>query len=299
MRKILVAVAALGLLLVACASENPTVSSPSAGASAASAADCAKNVTTYVNAGKLTVGTDNPAYPPWFAGDNTKGTNWKINNPATGEGFESAVAYAVAGKLGFSSAQAQWVEVPFGQSFKPGPKDFDFDINQISYKSTRAEAVDFSQSYYDANQSLVAIKGTAITNATTLSELKQYKFGTQIGTTGYDYIANNIQPTQDMAVFDTTNDAITALKNGQIDGIVVDLPSAFFMTAVQIPNGVIVGQFPTVGQQEYFGMVFQKGSSLVGCVNMALDELKADGTLQTIQEKWLSQVVNVPVFSAS
>jgi len=297
MRKVLIGIAAFGLLLAACAESSEETSSPSA--SGSTAAECAKSVTTYVGSGVLTVGTDNPAYPPWYAGGHTTDTNWKINNPATGKGFESAVAYAVADKLGFATDQVQWVEVPFNKSFAPGPKDFDFDINQISYKPTRAEAVDFSDSYYDANQALVALKGAPITGASTLTDLKQYKLGAQIGTTSYDYIANNIQPTQDPGIYDSNNDAITALRNGQIDGIVVDLPSAFFITAVQIPDGVIVGQFPTIGQQEYFGMVFQRGNSLVTCVNQALEELKADGTLAGIQDKWLSQVVNVPVFSTS
>jgi polar amino acid transport system substrate-binding protein len=300
MRRILITVAALGLLLAACASESPTVSSPSPSARATSAAECAQTVTTYVNAGKLTVGTDNPAYPPWFAGDDTKGTNWKINNPATGEGFESAVAYAVAGKLGFSADRVQWVEVPFNQSFAPGPKSFDFDINQISYTPKRAQAVDFSESYYDVNPALVALKGTPITEATTLSQLKDYSLASQIGTTDYDYIVNVIEPNKEAGAYNSLADAVQALKSGNVDGLVVDLPTAFYITAVQIPGGVIVGQFPPAGgEQEYFAMAFEKGDPLVECVNMALDELKGDGTLQQIQDRWLSSEVSVPVFQAS
>jgi polar amino acid transport system substrate-binding protein len=188
-----------------------------------------------------------------------------------------------------------WVEVPFNQSFKPGPKDFDLDINQISYRRQRDQAVDFSDSYYDVNQALVAVRGTPISDAATLQDLKAYRLGAPIGTTSYDYIVNNIQPDQDPGVYDTLNDSISALKNGQIDGVVVDLPTAFYITAVQVPHGVIVGQFPTVGQQEYFGMVFEDGSPLVGCVNQALDELKADGTLQAIQQEWLADKAQAPV----
>jgi len=301
MRKVLIAVAAFGLLLAACAGENPVITSTggtTVPASPATAADCAKGSNIpYVNAGTLTIGTDNPAYPPWYAGGGTAGTDWKINNPATGKGFESAVAYAVAGKLGFTPDGVQWVEVPFGQSYKPGPKDFDFDINQISYTPKRAQAVDFSESYYDVNSALVGIEGTPITSASSVADLKGYTLATQIGTTQYDYIVNVIQPSKEPGAFDKLIDSIVALKNGQVDGIVVDLPTAFYITAVQIPNGVIVGQFPTVGQPEYFAMAFQKGNPLVACVNQALEELRSAGTLQAIQEKWLSSAVDVPVFS--
>jgi polar amino acid transport system substrate-binding protein len=308
MRKVLVAVAAFGLLLAACAKSSTTTqtTSPPAGGSTetsaapATAADCAKGVTSYVSPGALTIGTDNPAYPPWYAGDDTAGTNWKINNPATGKGFESAVAYAVAEKLGFSADQVQWVEVPFNQSFAPGPKSFDFDINQISYTPKRAQAVDFSESYYDVNPALVALKGTPITQATTLSDLKDFSLASQIGTTDYDYIVNVIKPNKEAGAYNSLADAVQALKSGSVDGIVVDLPTAFYITAVQIPNGVIVGQFPPAGgQQEYFAMAFAKGNPLVQCVNMALEELKSDGTLQSIQDRWLSSKVSVPVFSTS
>lgn len=305
MRKLLATVAVFGLLLAACAKSSEPTGSPSAAGSEsptgvpATAADCAKGVTSFVNAGTLTIGTDNPAYPPWYAGGGTQGTNWKINNPASGKGFESAVAYAVAGKLGFSNNQVQWVEVPFNQSFAPGPKSFDFDINQISYTAKRAQQVTFSESYYDVNQALVALKGTPITGATSLSDLKDYSLATQLGTTSYDYITNVIQPNKEAGAYNTLADAVQALKAGQVDGIVVDLPTAFYITAVQIPNGQIVGQFPSEAQQEYFGMVFTQGNPLADCVNQALDELKSDGTLQAIQDQWLSSKVSVPVFSTS
>jgi polar amino acid transport system substrate-binding protein len=297
MRKVLIGIAAFGLLLAGCAESSEETSSPSA--SGSTAAECAKSVTTYVNSSVLTVGTDNPAYPPWYAGDNTGGTNWKINNPATGKGFESAVAYAVAGKLGFSSDQVQWVEVPFNQSFAPGQKSFDFDINQISYTAKRAQAIDFSESYYDVNPALVALKGMPIGQVTSLADLKEFSLASQLGTTDYDYIVNVVQPNKEPGAYNSLADAVQALKSGNVDGIVVDLPTAFYVTAVQIPNGVIVGQFPTEGQQEYFAMAFAKGNPLGQCVNMALEELKSDGTLQAIQDRWLSTKVSVPVFSTS
>jgi polar amino acid transport system substrate-binding protein len=291
MRKLLT-MAAAGLLLAACAPEQQAQPGGGGGTEADS---CQKDQLNLVEEGQLTIGTDNPAFPPWFEGGTPEGSPWEINDPSTGEGFESAVAYAVAGELGFSDDEVEWVEVPFNQSFKPGPKDFDFDINQISYVPARDEAVDFSDSYYDVNQALVAVQGTPLANATTLDELRSYKLGAPVGTTSFDYIDQNIQPEQDPGVYDTLNDAISALKNGQVEGIVVDLPTAFFITAVQIPKGTIVGQFPTVGEQEYFGMVFEEGNPLVECVNQALDRLKEDGTLQAIQQEWLTDKADAPV----
>jgi polar amino acid transport system substrate-binding protein len=291
MRKLLT-MAAAGLLLAACAPEQQAQPGGGGGTEADS---CQKDQLNLVEEGQLTIGTDNPAFPPWFEGGTPEGSPWEINDPSTGEGFESAVAYAVADELGFSHDEVEWVEVPFNQSFKPGPKDFDFDINQISYVPARDEAVDFSDSYYDVNQALVAVQGTPIANAATLDELRSYKLGAPVGTTSFDYIDQNIQPEQDPGVYDTLNDAISALKNGQVDGVVVDLPTAFFITAVQIPKGTIVGQFPTVGEQEYFGMVFEEGNPLVECVNQALDRLKEDGTLQAIQQEWLTDKADAPV----
>jgi polar amino acid transport system substrate-binding protein len=290
MRKVLVAVAVLTVAASACG--QPQQQRPQG----QGAQSCAKDDLTLIQPGQLTVGTDNPAYSPWYAGGTSKDSPWKINDPNTGKGFESAVAYAVAEQMGFSDGEVEWIEVPFNQIFKPGPKDFDFAINQVSFKPARDEAVDFSDSYYDVNQALVAVKGTPIASATSLEGLKQYKLGAPVGTTSFDYIEQNIQPEQDPAVYDTQNDAITALNNGQIDGIVVDLPTAFYIAdpfVQQVENSVVVGQFPTVGEQEYFGMVFEEGNPLVDCVNRALDALKADGTLQEIQQEWLSEKTNV------
>jgi polar amino acid transport system substrate-binding protein len=254
---------------------------------------CANGSLPLVNAGQLTVGTDNPAYPPWFGG--SEKSPWKVSNPASGQGFESAVAYAVADKLGFVETNVKWIVVPFNTSFAPGPKKFDFDINEISYTPARAKVVDFSDSYYNVDQAVVARRGTKIAQAQSTADLQQYKLGAQIGTTSYTYITEFIKPSKQPAVFDTNDAAVAALKNGQIDGLVVDLPTAFYVTAAQVPNSKIVGQFPTSAAGERFGMVFQKGNKLVGCVNHALNQLKADGTLQKIQDKWLAKVGGAPI----
>jgi polar amino acid transport system substrate-binding protein len=283
--------------LAACGSDDDAAEPAAEGTEATTSAEdtCAKENLTLVNDGVLTIGTDNPAFPPWFEGGTPEGSEWEINDPSTGEGFESAVAYAVAEELGFSDDEVQWVVVPFAQSFRPGPKSFDFDINQISYADERAQSVDFSESYYDVNQAVVARKDSPIANATSIAELEDAKLGAPVGTTSYDYIVENVQPSQDPSVYDTLNDGVAALKNGQIDGLVVDLPTAFFITAVQVPNGKIVGQFPAVGEQEYFGMVFEKGNPLVDCVNQALQTLKDEGTLASIQQEWLSDKASAPV----
>jgi polar amino acid transport system substrate-binding protein len=248
-----------------------------------------------VKDGQLTIGTDNPAFPPWFGGTPPKGSTWKVSDPTSGQGFESAVAYAIADKLGFDKGDVHWVVVPFDQSFKPGSKSFDFDVNQISFTPARAKSVDFSRSYYDVNQALVGLKGTAIASAKTSADVKKYKLGVQIGTTSYDYVKRNIKPDQQPSVYNTSNDVNSALKAHQIDGIVVDLPTAFYITAVQIPQAAIVGQFPTVGTPEHFGLVLAKDNSLTSCVNKAITALKADGTLAKIQQEWLSSKADAPV----
>ena len=257
------------------------------------AASCDKADLDLVNDGQLTVGTDNPAYPPWFGGDEK--APWKVSDPRSGEGFESAVAYAVAEQLGFSKDEVEWVVVPFNTAFAPGKKKFDFDINQISFKPARAKAVAFSDSYYDVNQALVALDDRPIASAKSVADLKSYKLGAQLGTTSYDYIVDDIKPSKRPSVFDTNAGAIQSLKNKQIDGLLVDLPTAFYVTAAQVENSKIVGQFPTASTGEHFGMVFAKGNSLVRCVNDALAELKSDGTLARLRQKWLAKAAGAPV----
>jgi polar amino acid transport system substrate-binding protein len=283
-------VAALAFLAAGCGgSSNESAGS---GTTMTAAVSCKKADLNLVTAGELTVGTDNPAYPPWFGGKEK--APWKVSDPRSGQGFESAVAYAVAKKLGFANSEVTWIRVPFNTSFAPGPKKFDFDINQISFKPARAKAVDFSDSYYDVNQAIAVLKGTPIAKAKSIADLKPYKLGAQLGTTSYDFIKNKIDPSKQPAVYDTNDAAVQAFKNKQIDGLVADLPTAIFITAAEVDNSEVLGQFASPAG-EHFAMVFVKGNSLVKCVNKALASLKSDGTLQQIQDKWLSKVVGVPV----
>ncbi len=293
MRKAIVSltVLALGVLGIA-AVGTAGQSSPSATAAAAA---CDRGSLNLVNDGQLTIGTDNPAYPPWFGGGSPKGSKWKINDPSTGKGFESAVAYAVAKQLGFARSEVAWVYTPFNKAYAPGKKAFDFDINQISYTPARAKAATFSVSYYDVNQAIVVVKGTKIASVRSKAGLRSFKLGAQLGTTSYDFIVDTIKPSSKPLVFDTNDVAVQALKNKQIDGLVVDLPTAFYVTAVQVPNSKILGQFPSVKGGEHFGMVFQKGNSLAGCVNKALATLKSTGALKKIQQLWLAKATGAPV----
>ena len=258
------------------------------------ASGCAKSQLNLVKAGQLTIGTDNPAYPPWYAGG-TQSSFWKINDPADGKGFESATAYAVARQLGFSPSEVHWTYVPFTRSYAPGAKSFDFDINQISYTPARAKVVTFSSSYYDVNQAVVVLEGTPISKAHTLAALRSYKLGAQLGSTSYSFITSTIKPTTQTAVYPQNAGAVQALKNGQINGLVVDLPTAFYVTAVQVPHSKVLGQFTSGGGAGYFGMVFSKGNSLASCVDNALSKLRSNGTLQQIQQKWLSKATGAPV----
>jgi polar amino acid transport system substrate-binding protein len=293
----LLLVASLALLAAGCGSDDTNdAAAPTATSGTDTGAPedtCAKDSLELVNERQLTVGTDNPAFPPWFGGDPVD--PWEISNPASGEGFESAVAYAVAEELGFAEHEVEWTVVPFTQSFRPGPKAFDFDINQISYSAKRANAVSFSESYYDVNQAVVALESSPIADAASIADLADAKLGAPVGTTSYDYIVENVQTSEDPSVYDTLNDGVSALKAGQIDGLVVDLPTAFFITAVQVEDGTIVGQFPAAGEQEYFGMVFEKDNPLVECVNAALAAMRDDGTLDAIQQEWLSDKASAPV----
>jgi polar amino acid transport system substrate-binding protein len=296
--RFLILLLALSLALVAgCGSDdsaNETSGGDTTTATETAAADpCAKDQLQTTSAGKLTIGTDNPAFPPWF--QDADGAPWDPTKEPTKEGYEAAVAYAVAGALGFSDDEVAWQVVPFDQSFKPGPKDFDFDINQVSYTPKRAEAVDFSDSYYDVNQAVVALKSSKIADATSIADLKDAKLGAPVGTTSYDYVVQNVKPSQKPSVYSSLADAVAGLKAKQVDGIVVDLPTAFFVTAVQVPKAKIVGQFPAVGQQEYFALVLAKDSPLTTCANAALGKLRDDGTLDSLQQKWLSDKASAPV----
>ena len=302
MRKLvmLLLVLALTILAAGCGSDDDEAS-PAATTEAASTGapgeDCTKENLETIEEGRLTVGTDNPAFPPWFEGGTPEGSDWEINDPATGEGFESAVAYAVADQLGYAETDVDWVVVPFNNSFRPGDKGFDFDINQISVTDERDQAVDFSDSYYDVNQALVGLAGSPIAGAKTLADLTDYQLGAQVGTTSLQYIQDTIQPSKEARVYDTSNDVVAALNGKQIDGIVVDLPTAFFLVGSgEVKDGAVVGQFPSEdGEQEHFGMLFEEGNPLRDCVDAALATLKDDGTLAEIQQQWLSEKTSAPV----
>ncbi|MDP4805143.1 MAG: ABC transporter substrate-binding protein [Candidatus Nanopelagicales bacterium] len=291
-------VAAAGMVLAACgSSETDVAASVSDGAPAESRSaetsltnaaldECAQENLTTITPGALTIGTDSPAYPPFFSED----------DPSNGEGFESAVAYAIADQLGFAPAEVAWEIVPFSSALAPGKKNFDFDINQISITAERAEVVDFSDGYYAVNQAVVALADSSIASATTVAELKDATLGAQFGTTSLALIEEDIQPDTDAFVYDDFAEARAALRSGQIDGIVVDLPSASFITSGEIENSKIVGQFPENMGGSQFGLLFQKGNPLVGCVNKALGSLVASGELQNIQDTWLTGAT-VPYFS--
>jgi polar amino acid transport system substrate-binding protein len=302
MRKWILALAAFSMLAAACAPEDETPPADDGQTEDQTAADCLQAnrdnlyTTGAYSTRNLTVATGNPAFPPWWEGGTTdEHPEWEFNDPHLGEGYEGAVTFEVAERLGFSEDKVAFVPIGFNKSFAPGPKDFDFVLQQISYAPEREEGVDFSESYYDVNQALVSVQGSAIADATSLEELKGATLGAPIGTTSLTYIEENIQPDQQPAVYDDLGAAVQDLKSGQVEGIVVDLPTAFFVTAVQIPKGVIVGQFPTVGSQEYFAMAFEKGSPLVECVNLALQEMKDDGTLDEIRQEWLADRADAPV----
>jgi polar amino acid transport system substrate-binding protein len=272
------------LALAACGDDDEEDSTGSGETASVSAEDCTADKLQTVESGVLTVATDDPAFPPYF----------EDNDPTNGRGFESAVAYAIADELGFSQDQVEWVVEPFNSSYAPGPKDFDFDVNQISITPKRAEAVDFSSTYYTASQAVVALKDSEAASATSLADLADTQFGVQIGTTSLDAVNASIQPSSEPQVFDTSNDVVTALKQEQVDAIVVDVPTAFYLTAVQVPEAEIVGQFSAPGGDEW-GALLEKGSPLTDCVSFAIDSLRESGELGEIEQEWISEKADAPV----
>jgi polar amino acid transport system substrate-binding protein len=268
---------AAALFVLGCGSSSDSSSSTSA------AADCPKGKLPTEKQGVLTVATDKPAYPPYFEDD----------DPTNGEGFESAVAYAIAKQLGYPAAKVNWTVEPFNSSYAPGPKDFDFDVNQITITPPREKAVDFSAPYYTANQAVVALKDSDAAKAKSLAELQDAKLGVQIATTSLEAAEEEIEPSSKPEVFNTSNDVVTALKNEQIDAIVVDVPTALYLTAVQVPQATVVGQFSAPGGDQW-GALLEKESDLTGCVSQAVEALKSSGELEKITQRWMSKAAGAP-----
>ncbi len=256
---------------------GPTV--PPSGAPA-----CAKHSLPTRTPGRLTIATDQPAYEPWF----------RQNKPENGEGFESAVAYAVAQQLGYVSADVVWTRVKFDTAIAPGPKEFDFDIDQFSITEERKQAVDFTAPYYLVRQAVIAPKSSKIAGKKSLADLKNAVLGAQVGTTSYQAITSVIKPNRKPRVYNSNDDAKKALQNGQLDGLVVDLPTAFYITNAELTDVAIVGQLPQVGAPEVFGLVLDKDSPLTRCVDGAVNELAKSGTFQQLEQKWLAQVAGAP-----
>ena len=240
-----------------------------------------------VTPGKLTIATGEPAYSPWV----------ENNDPASGKGFEAAIAYAVAGKLGFANADVVWVRSTFDAAVAPGAKDWDFNLQQFSITEERRNAVDFSSPYYTTAQAVVTLKGSPVSGATTVAELKGALLGAQTGTTSHRMLTETVAPTTAPSVFNNSQDTVQALKGGQVDAIVVDLPTALYLVAAELDGGVVVGQFADTSGGDQFGLVLPKGSPLTAAVTGAVDALRTDGTLDSLTKTWLSETVNVPVLS--
>jgi polar amino acid transport system substrate-binding protein len=274
---------ALSLALLLIGAAGCTRTDSSTGRSAAGS--CAKDTLRLVTHGRLTIGTDSPASEPWYKND----------DPADGQGYEAAVAYAVAEDLGFRRDEVKWTKVAFNDSYKPGPKKFDFDINQISITADRAKSVTFSDGYYTVNQAVVALDDSPIANLSTIAELRNAKLGAQVGTTGLTFIDQVVRPRSRPVTFSDTDHAKQAMTAHHVDGIVTNLPTAFYLTSAVIENSRIVGQFePQGGSTEQFGLLFEKNNPLVGCVNQALTELRSTGELQRLEDTWLAESAGAP-----
>ena len=272
------------LALAACGDDDePAGSASTPAATTTAAASCTKETLKTKTPGRLTVATDKPAYPPYFVDD----------EPENGQGFESAVAYAIAEELGFAKADVTWSVVPFNASYAPGPKPFDFDVNQISITEKRKKAVDFSAPYFTAPQALVVPKGSKLAGATSLADVRSARLGVQVGTTSFDAVREVVKPSDDPKVFNGSADVVTALKQRQVDGVVVDLPTAFYVTAAQVEGAKIVGQFEAPGGDEW-GALLEKGSPLTACVSQAITELESSGALKRIYDRWLGDAAGAP-----
>ncbi|QDP98203.1 amino acid ABC transporter substrate-binding protein [Microlunatus elymi] len=252
---------------------------------APSGADCTVAKLPLKNPGRFTVATDEPAYAPWFADD----------NPNNGKGYESAVLFAVAARLGFKAEDVDWLQVPFNSAIAPGEKSFDVDIDQVTITAQRQQNVDLSAPYYDTSQAVIALEGSKLAGISTLAELRGAKLGAQADSTSLAAINDQVKPEVPAAVLDTNEDGVKALQDKRIDGLVVDLPTAVQMISGQVDGGLMVGRLPDPdGQPEQFGMVLDHGSKLTGCINQSINKLRDDGTLAKLEGKWLGDLPDVP-----
>ncbi len=279
------AIAPAAIVLTFAAACAPADDSKDDASSETTAGSCAVADLALKTAGKLTIGTDDPAFEPWFAD----------NDPSNGKGFESAVAYAIADEMGFEATDVVWEKVPFNTSYQPGKKNFDFDINQISITEERRQAIDFSKPYYSAAQAIIVREDSKFADATSLADFKTASLGAQIGTTSLKAI-ESFETEDAPLVYDDTTKAALALENKQVDGIVADLPSAFYLVAAELDGAKIAGQFQfDGGEPEQFGLLLEKGSKLTSCVDKAIESLTEDGTLADLETKWLSESASAPV----
>jgi polar amino acid transport system substrate-binding protein len=286
MRKSLIGILAVtGLTLAACGGSDSA--SDTTAAAGGSGNECTTGKT--LAEGTLTIGTGNPAFSPWVEND----------APESGEGFEAAVAYAVATAMGFDNANVAWVRTSFDEAVQPGAKNFDFNLQQYSITEERKQTVSFSDPYYSTNQAIVGYADSAAVGATTVEALKELKFGVQSGTTSLQFLVDNIAPTTEPYVYDDNAAAKAALEAKQIDAIVVDLPTALYISAVEIEGSTVIGQFPASDGMapDQFGLVFDLDNPLVDCVNVALQSIKDSGELATIEQTWLSDNISAPVIS--
>lgn len=290
MRRLLISMTVVGsLALAACSSDSSSsdTTSPSGSTADQTAAECANGKT--LEAGTLTIATGNPAYEPWVVAD----------NPESKEGFEAAVAYAVADELGFADANVKWVRTGFDEAIQPGAKNFDFNLQQFTITDERKQTVSFSDPYYSTNQAVVGFADSAAVGAKTVADLKGLKFGAQAGTTSLDFITNVIKPDAEPYAYEDNAGAKAALEAKQIDAIVVDLPTAFYIAAVEIEGATVIGQFPAnlSATPDEFGLLFDLDNPLVECVNIALAALKSSGKLAEIEKTWLADKTNAPVIA--
>lgn len=278
--KLIAVAAAATLVLAACGSDDATTDAPEAAGNACS---------NTIEDGVLTIATGNPAFFPWVIDD----------APESGQGFEAAVALAVGEQMGYSGDSVTWVRTDFDAAIQPGAKDFDFNLQQFSITDERKETVDFSAPYYTANQAIVALNGSSAEGATSIADLKDVKFGAQAGTTSFAFITDVIQPTQDVFAYDDNVGAKAALEANQIDAAVFDLPTALYVSGVEIDGSSVVGQFPAAagGTTDEFGLLLEKDSPLTLCVNAALQALSESGELAAITNEWLSEFTGAPVIS--